>query len=219
MSERKLDDLIKKQHELSRHLVLKDDFGDLRTIAGADQAFIDERVISAIVVCSSGSMEIVEKVHHVSRVEFPYIPTFLSFREAPPILEAWEKLERKPDILMVDGQGIAHPRGIGLAAHLGVLLDTPTIGIAKSRLFGEFSEPKAIGKAVSLKSEGRQIGWVLLTKRGCNPIYISPGNKVSIKSSLDITRNCLAAHKLPEPTRLAHMHAGEVKESLREMRA
>lgn len=218
MSKRKLDNLKDKQHELARQLVLEDRFGEVRTVAGVDQAFIDDSVISAIVVCSYGSMDIVEKAHHVSKVEFPYIPTFLSFREAPPILHAWKKLERKPDILLVDGQGIAHPRGIGLASHLGVLLDTSTIGIAKSWLFGEFRESNAVGRAASLTADGKQIGWVLLTKQGCNPIYISPGNKVSIESSLEITRKCLAGHRLPEPSRLAHLHANEIKESLKEGR-
>ncbi|MBN2331194.1 MAG: endonuclease V [Candidatus Aenigmarchaeota archaeon] len=219
MSGRKLDSLIDEQHELAKQLVLEDRFGAIMTVAGADQAFLGDRVISAIVVCSYRSMDsmyIVERAHHVSKAGFPYIPTFLSFREAPPILHAWKRLRNEPDILLVDGQGIAHPRGIGLASHLGVLLDAPTIGIAKSWLFGGFRQPKAVGRASRLTAGGRQIGWVLLTRRGCNPIYISPGNKVSIESSLVITRRCLAGHRLPEPSRLAHLHANEVKQSLRE---
>jgi deoxyribonuclease V len=218
MSKGKLDNLIDKQRELAGQLVLEDRFGRVRTVGGVDQSFKGGRIISAIVVCSYGSMDIVEKAHAISKVGFPYIPTFLSFREAPPIMKAWKMVKQKPDILLVDGQGIAHPRGIGLASHLGVLLGTPTIGIAKSWLFGDFRQPKAVGRASRLTAEGNQIGWVLLTKQGCNPIFISPGNKVSIRSSLSIARKCLAGHRLPEPSRLAHLHANEVKESVKEGR-
>jgi deoxyribonuclease V len=214
MSGKGLDSLISEQHRLAGRLVLRDGFGRIDTVGGADQAFCGDRIISAIVVCSSKTLEPLEKVHSVSRVAFPYIPTFLSFREAPSILDAWKKLSTKPDVLLVDGQGIAHPRGIGLASHVGALLDAPTIGVAKSWLFGEFSRPRYAGEAAKLTSHGRHIGWVLRSRAGCNPIFISPGNKVSIKSSLGIVSRCLAGHKLPEPARLAHLHAGSMKESI-----
>jgi deoxyribonuclease V len=214
MSREKLDLLINEQFQLARKLVLRDGFKKIETVAGVDQAFHKNSIVSAIVVCSAKTSEPVEKIHSVSKVTFPYIPTFLSSREAPAILDAWKKIREKPDVMLVDGQGIAHPRGIGLGAHVGVMLDTPTIGVAKSWLFGDYKKPESLEKPEKLLTKGRQIGWVLRTKAGCNPIFISPGNKVSIKSSLEISMKSLKKHKLPEPLRLAHLHANAVKESL-----
>jgi deoxyribonuclease V len=211
-----LEALAGEQRSLAGKVVLSDGFGDVRTIAGVDQAFFGDSVISALVVCSAGTLEPVAKAHCVMKADFPYIPGFLSFREAPSILGAWKSLRAKPDVLMVDGQGIAHPRGIGLASHVGVVLGVPTVGVAKSRLFGEFTPPSAVGMAERLaaKGSGKQIGWVLKTKPGCRPLFISPGHKVSIGSSLSLVSRCLLKHKLPEPVRLAHNHAAEVKRSL-----
>ena len=214
MSGKGLDSLVSEQHRLARRVVLSDGFCKLDTVAGVDQAFHDGKVISAIVVCSYKTMEVLEEVHSVSDVTFPYISSFLSYREAPAIIGTWGKLEKKPDISLIDGQGIAHQRGMGLASHVGVLLDTPSIGVAKSRLTGDFKKPAGPGKAEMLTSNGEQIGWVLVTKEGCNPLFISPGNKVSIRSSLRIVRECLRKHKLPEPVRLAHLHANAIKQSL-----
>jgi len=215
MLKEKLDPLVSKQRHLATKLILRDGFGKVDTVAGVDQAFYESKIISALVICSGKTLEPVEKIHSLSKLTFPYIPTFLSFREAPAILDAWKKLNNKPDVTLVDGQGIAHPRGIGLASHVGVLLDVPTIGVAKSWLFGEFKKTSGVNKPEKLKLGNKQIGWVLRTKAGCNPIFISPGNKVSIRSSLYIVKKCILEHKLPEPTRLAHLHANAIKESLK----
>ena len=131
MSSKGLDSLVSEQHRLAGRLVLRDVFDKIRTVAGVDQAFFNNKIISAIVVCSYENTEVLEEAHSVSDVTFPYIPTFLSYREAPAIIRTWERLKRKPDLMIVDGQGIAHQRGMGLASHVGVLLDE--IGRASCR--------------------------------------------------------------------------------------
>jgi len=135
---------------------------------------------------------------------FPYIPGLLSFREAPIILEIWEKLTRRPEVLLVDGQGIAHPRGLGLAAHLGLLLDMPTIGVAKSRFVGEGEEPGTeAGAAAPLCWQGQAVGWILRTRPGIKPLYVSPGHRVSLGDCPEIVLGCVRGYRLPEPLRRA----------------
>jgi deoxyribonuclease V len=209
-----LKELASEQSRLSKRLVLRDGFERVRLVAGADQAFIGKNIISSVVLCSYDTLEPVEKVHATIESSFPYIPTFLSYREAPSIVSAWEKLKVKPDVLLIDGQGIAHPRGMGLASHVSVILDVPTIGVAKSRLFGDHRTPVTAMKPEKLICGKGQIGWVLRTKSGCRPIFISPGNKVSLGSSLEIVLGSMRNHKLPEPLRLAHIHAKETKERI-----
>jgi deoxyribonuclease V len=199
-----LKGLAKEQEGLARKVSLRDGFKRLERVAGADLSFSDEKIFSSVVVCSHPSMEVLETATHESRVGFPYIPGFLSYREAPSIARAFKRLKTRPDILLVDGQGICHPRGIGLASHLGITLDVPAIGVAKSRLCGE-----ARGKGIFLK--GRQVGWLLETRPGARPLYVSPGHRVSLESSLEIARSCIRDHRLPEPLRLAHLYSREKK--------
>jgi deoxyribonuclease V len=135
---------------------------------------------------------------------FPYIPGLLSFREIPVILEAMKRLPVKPDLLMVDGQGIAHPRRLGIASHLGVLTDIPAIGVAKSRLCGRHAEPDNVrGATTDLTDKGERIGIVLRSKVNCNPLYISPGHRMNFSAALDWTMKSLTRYRLPEVTRLA----------------
>jgi deoxyribonuclease V len=144
-----------------------------------------------------------------SELDFPYIPGLLSFRESPLILSICEKLSVTPDILLVDGQGIAHPRRFGLASHLGLLLNLPTIGCAKSLLCGihetRGAEP---GSYAEVTDEGETIGAALRTKMGVKPVYVSIGHRVDLKTAIHWVMNCCRGYRLPEPTRLAHLAAG-----------
>jgi deoxyribonuclease V len=140
----------------------------------------------------------------------PYIPGLLSFREIPCILEAWSKLENEPDLILCDGQGIAHPRGLGLASHLGLVLDLPSIGCAKSHLFGKFREPGVLrgDKAPLRGKNGETIGYVLRTRERIKPIFVSPGHLVGVEEAAAITLACSPKYKIPEPLRYAHRLAG-----------
>jgi deoxyribonuclease V len=166
---------------------------------------------AAVVVLRYHDMEIVEIGLVTERVEFPYVPGLLTFREAPLILAAFEKLTVTPDLVMVDGQGIAHPRRIGLAAHLGLCLGIPAIGCAKSRLIGEYAEPEnESGSYTELSDKGEVIGAVVRTKAGVKPVYVSIGHMIDLPSAIDRVLDCCRGYRLPEPTRLAHIAAGRV---------
>ncbi|OYT56548.1 MAG: endonuclease V [Candidatus Aenigmarchaeota archaeon ex4484_14] len=206
-----LDKLVKKQKELAKKVIIEDrfDMASINYIAGIDQAFPDkDTIISGIVVLDYKTLQPVEKIHIRTKVTFPYIPGFLSFREGPAIIKAYKKLKLRPDILMIDANGILHPRRIGLASHVGVLLNRPTIGVAKSLLCGEQK-----GDHIVMNDE--KIGYRLVSKIGCKPIFISSGHMVSLESSVVIVKHCLAGYRLPEPTRLAHKYVNEVKNKLR----
>lgn len=182
-----------------------------RYIAGVDIS-VDRkrgRGRGAVVVLSYPELEIAEVQTVEDSIDFPYVPGLLSFREAPITLAACEKLEITPDLILVDGQGIAHPRRLGLASHLGLFLDTPTIGCAKSRLCGNHDtladEP---GSYAELTDNGEVIGAALRTKAGVKPIYVSIGHKVDLEAAIYWTMQCCRGYRLPEPTRLAHLAAG-----------
>lgn len=192
-----LGKLAAAQNSLAKKVILCDAFRKIKTIAGVDCAVAGEKIAAGIVVLSYPKCEALEKAHAVRKISFPYIAGFLAYREAPAILAAYKKLKIAPDVLVMDAQGIAHPRRIGLASHIGVLLNTPTIGVAKSRLVGEYDRRK---KIAPLFYEGGQVGWVLNKK-----LFISPGHKVSIKSSLRIIENCARL-----PTKIAHEYVNEV---------
>jgi len=154
-------------------------------------------------------LEVVEVKVVTDRIMFPYVPGLLSFREAPLILAACEGLVVKPDIIMVDGQGIAHPRRMGLASHLGLFLDVPTIGCAKSRLCGQHGEPEdEAGSYAELIDEGEVIGAVLRTRAGVKPVYVSIGHKIDLAEAIRWVLACCRGYRLPEPTRMAHQAAG-----------
>ncbi len=206
--------LLEVQKRVAEKAIAKDDFGELTLVGGADQAFLDEKVISGIVVLEYDSLEVVEKVHSIEHAGFPYIPTFLSFREGPAIVSAFQKLKNPPDILLVDGAGINHPRSAGIATHIGVALDVPTIGITKRILCGSGDEPSQVGEANPLIYDDRKIGWLLKSGKRSKAIVVAPGNRVSLESSLAIVKKCLRGHKLPEPIRFAHEYVNSVKEAL-----
>lgn len=199
-------DAIALQNTLRGEIRLQNEFGVLKTIAGIDVGYDTARGLAhvAIVILSIDGLKTIEQVQAFVPVNFPYIPGLLSFREIPAILAALAKLSRMPDILMVDGQGIAHPRRMGIAAHLGVLLDMPSIGVAKSRLTGKFDTPGVIkGDSSPLMAGKEQIGTVLRSRDNVNPLFISPGHRVDLKTAVTITTQCLTRYRLPEPTRLA----------------
>ena len=199
------------QVSLAKKVVAGDEGLNPSLIAGVDISSPTSRGIArgAAVVLSYPELDLVEVKTVEREVTFPYIPGLLSFREAPLILAAYEELSSVPDLVLVDGQGIAHPRRLGLAAHLGLFLDVPTIGCAKSRLCGahKLVEEK-IGFYAQLVDDSQVIGAVLKTKLGTKPIYVSVGHKISLSSAIKWVLNCCRGYRLPEPTRLAHLAAG-----------
>ncbi len=203
--------LLDVQRAVAAHAETEDRFDEIRTIAGVDQAFFDDKVISGIVTLDYRTMEEKSHVYAIKAAEFPYIPTFLAFREGKAIVSAYRKLPEKPELLMIGRCGINHPRSAGLATHIGVALDIPTIGVSKSILCGTSEQPAGAGTVQLLMYDGRQIGWVLKAKENCNPIIVAPGHRVSMESSIEITRHCLRGYKLPEPTRQAHIYADLIK--------
>jgi deoxyribonuclease V len=198
------------QRELAGQLILQNELDSPQLIAGTDISAPDQEGIAtgAVVVLNFPELSLVETQLVRNKVEFPYIPGLLSFREAPLVLEACEKLIHSPDLFLIDGQGIAHPRRFGLASHLGILLNTPAIGCAKSRLWGKH-EPVAEepGSFSYLKDGPEVIGAVLRTKERTKPIYVSIGYKVDLETAIKWVLNCCRGYRIPEPTRLAHLAA------------
>jgi len=170
---------------------------------------------AALEAATQASFELVETATASAKLTFPYIPGLLSFREAPACLAAVKKLKSEPDVLLIDGQGIAHPRRLGLAAHLGLFLDKPTIGCAKSRLIGTF-EPPGIekGQHTPLRDGDEIIGAVVRTRRNVKPLFISVGNRCRLEDAIRLTLACATKYRLPEPTRLAHQAVSNFKKSL-----
>ena len=204
------DQALEIQRRLASQVTTNNKVGAAHLIAGVDISGVDARGMArgAIVVLSYPELEPVESIVTEETVDFPYIPGLLSFREVPLLLAACEKLPIIPDLIMVDGQGIAHPRRIGLASHLGLFLDIPTIGCAKSRLCGSHgtvaNEP---GSWAELFDRDEVIGVALRTKTRSRPLYISIGHKVNLPLAIHWVLSCCRGYRLPEPTRLAHLAA------------
>lgn len=176
-------------------------------IAGADVSFDKERnlVYGGVVICAFDTLETIETQIAIMESPFPYVPGLLSFREAPVLIQAFGKLKTVPDIVLCDGQGIAHPRGFGLACHLGILLDLPTIGCAKSRLCGVHDEPeREKGAHAGLVYKDKMVGMALRTRLGVKPIYLSTGYKVNLPEAKEIVLACCVNFRIPEPNRKAH---------------
>ena len=201
------------QRELRQLLVLAWDDRPVNTIAGVDVSIKTDMARAAIVVLSYPKLTPLEAVVADAPLLFPYIPGLLSFREGPAVLLAWSKLQNKPDLLMFDGQGIAHPRGIGIASQMGLWLERPTIGVAKSRLFGRHAEvgPKRGDRADLFDKDGKLIGTVVRTRERTNPLYISPGHLMDVEHATQFVLDCCTGYRLPEPTRWAHKVAGGEK--------
>ena len=185
-----------------------------RFVAGADVSYGrgSDQLFAAVIVLRLPELETVEERWVTRRATYPYVPGLLSFREAPAVLAAFSRLKRRPDVVLFDGQGRAHPRGMGLAAHMGLWLDLPTVGCAKSRLVGEAEEPGADpGEHARLRFKGRVIGAVLRTRSGVKPVYVSAGHKINLADSIRLVLKCCAGYRLPEPTRLAHALVNRVR--------
>jgi deoxyribonuclease V len=201
------------QEELRDKVQLCPFSGDYRYICGVDVAYRKRSKVGvAAAVVLGENLAVEESSVAALEVEFPYIPGFLSFREVPIILEAIKGLKLKADVFMVDGQGLAHPRGIGLGCHLGLVLGKPTVGVAKSLLVGEFSEPKMVyGDWQSLSYKGKEVGRVVRTRDWAKPVFVSPGHLIDQEGAYKVVMSCLHRYRLPEPTRLAHLVAERAK--------
>ena len=194
------------QQELQPKTIATDCLGKVKYVAGVDIGFEDNYKISkaAVAVLSYPELELVETAIARIPTAFPYVPGYLSFREIPAILAALPQLKQIPDLILCDGQGYAHPRRFGLACHLGVLLDIPTIGVAKSRFIGEHEEvPLEKGSHKPLMDKDEIIGVVLRSRTNVKPIYVSVGHKISLPTAIDYVMGCLTKYRLPETTRWA----------------
>lgn len=201
-----VEEAIAIQKSLAASIISEGRIERPRFIAGADVSITGDEGTAAIVVLSYPELEPVFYSVASDKIGFPYIPGLLSFREIPLVLAAWEKLTHTPDLLFVDGQGMAHPRHFGIACHLGLLLDIPTIGCAKSHLYGCYEEPgQGCGAFSWLKDEDKTIGAVLRTKAGSSPLFVSVGHKINLDEAVRWTVSCCDGHRLPKPARLAHL--------------
>ena len=208
-----LQEALKIQTTLKKGILLQNAFDRIGMVAGADVSFAKQEVTAAVIVLDYETLEVVEESAARSPCSFPYIPGLLTFREGPVLLKALQRLNYQPDVILFDGQGIAHPRGIGLASHLGVLLNRPTLGCAKSRLIGEYSEPgQSKGSYAPLLFQGETVGAVIRTRDRVKPIFVSPGHMIDLNTAIEIVLRCCTRFRLPEPTRLAHLRARILKE-------
>jgi deoxyribonuclease V len=203
---------VKIQAELRSRLVLTWDGREIATVGGIDVSIKDNLARAAIAVLRYPELAPIEAATAEEDVAFPYVPGLLAFREGPVILSAWHKLGTKPELLMFDGQGIAHPRGIGIAAHMALWLERPSIGVAKSRLYGHHDEPGTWrGDRAELRDErdpAKVIGTVLRTRTDVRPLYVSPGHLIDVSQATEFVLSCCTRYRLPETTRWAHRVAG-----------
>lgn len=200
--------LEREQEKLAEQIEIKDsmDFSLAEKIGAIDNAFFQNKIISACVVVSP-DMEILEQEYFSDKMKFPYISGFRAYRDLPSMVQAFNKLEEKPDVVFVPGHGIAHPR-LGMASHFSIAIGIPTIGIANSLLIGEVK-----GKDILL--EGKKVGKILQSKPGSKAMYISPGNLISIDTSLALSKRFIRLpHKLPEPLHMAHKYAKEIRKEV-----
>jgi deoxyribonuclease V len=205
----------KMQKRLSQKIIFEDTMPDkIKYIAGVDVSYQNGKSIGAVAVLEYKSLHVVEtKVAHVKTL-IPYVPTLLSFREIPPAYSAVRKLEIEPDVFIVDGQGFAHPYGLGFASHLGLILDRPTVGVAKSHLYGEIEGAGEHGQVEFLKEKGKVVGAEVITRQGTKPVYVSVGHMVSLDRAVRLVLNCATKYRLPEPIRNAHKLATDEKKKI-----
>ena len=208
------------QQSLKEQLILHETSfqGTICTVAGADISYNrkDDQFFAAVVILSYPELNVLEEKQAVARAPFPYIPGLLSFREAPALLQAFARLTDPPDVVLFDGQGIAHPRGVGLASHMGLFLGLPTIGCAKKRLVGKY---EAVGEArcsrAPLVLENQTVGMVLRSKNRVKPLFVSQGHKIGLERAVEVVLTCCRGYRLPEPIRQAHLAVNRMRLSVR----
>ncbi|MFO7955724.1 MAG: deoxyribonuclease V [Candidatus Brocadiia bacterium] len=204
------------QEQLRGRVELRPLPSDIRLVAGADLAFSRKRdlVFAAVVVLQLPELKPVEQVGLHMPCPFPYVPGLLTFREGPAVAEAFRRIEHRPDAVIFDGHGYAHPRRIGLASHMGLWLGIPAVGCAKSRLVGEYEMPDTEkGERTPLTDDGEQIGVVLRSRTDVKPVFVSPGHMADFETSTELVLRCCPRYRLPEPTRQAHHAVAEVKKA------
>ncbi|MCD5401710.1 deoxyribonuclease V [candidate division NPL-UPA2 bacterium] len=206
------EEALRIQRELKREIIAERSFDEIRKIAGADISFSREEAYAGVIIFSFPDFWIIEKRQAVKKITFPYIPGLLAFREGPALLSAFEQMETEPDLIIFDAQGLAHPRRMGLATHLGIILDKPSIGCAKSRLVGHYEPPEeTVGSHSLLEDGGEIIGAVVRTKEGVSPVFVSLGHRLDLETSIKVVLECCRGYRLPEPSRQAHNFAEEIK--------
>jgi deoxyribonuclease V len=197
----------KLQTCLSKKIILEDSLPEkINLIAGVDVAYAGELAVGAVAVLDYGSLELLESQTAACKVEMPYIPTLLSFREIPPAVACIRKLKLQPDVFLADGQGVAHPYRCGFASHLGLAIGKPTVGVAKSRLIGK---PMEIGREVFLVEDGQIIGSVITAREDSKPVYVSVGHLISLETAMKIVKHCVRNSRIPEPLLQAHKIASQ----------
>ena len=212
---------VREQERLRERVILEDRFGPIRYVAGADLAFDPATDVAVAGVIVYRFPELVELERRLAqrKLRFPYGPGLLSFREGPALLAAFARLRTEPDLILIDGHGRAHPRLFGIASHIGVLLDKPTIGCAKSLLVGEHQEPgRRAGSTASLWFKGERVGEVLRTRDGVKPIYVTTGHRVALDSAVELVKRCVDGFRIPKPTREADHYVRDLRRSYQERR-
>jgi deoxyribonuclease V len=202
------------QESLRERVEREDRFGEIHYLAGADMAFdpATDIAFAGVIVYRFPGLEEVERRMARRKLRFPYVPGLLSFRECPILLAAFARLQTEPDLILIDGQGLAHPRRLGIACHIGILFDKPTIGCAKSRLVGEHQEPPArAGSTAPLELKGERLGMVLRTRDNVRPIYVSTGHRVSLDSAVNLVKQCMDGYRIPKPTREADHYVRDLR--------
>ena len=205
------------QERLRGYVKCSDRLGTIRRVAGVDVGFEARNTVTraAVAVLRFPELELVDYSVAREPTRFPYVPGLLSFREIPTVLAALRGLRRAPDLILCDGQGIAHPRRLGIASHLGVLIDCPTIGVGKSRLIGEHAAvPTQRGQWIELRDRGEVVGAVLRSRAGVKPLFVSPGHRIGLRSAVDYVMACTGRYRLPETTRWAHRLASGKDEEI-----
>jgi deoxyribonuclease V len=188
------------------------DLGSVRYVAGADVSTQGDKAYATVVILEFPRLSAVEVQGFEAPLEFPYVPGLLSFREMPSVLGALKKVETAADVMVLDAQGLAHPRRMGLASHIGLFLEVPTVGCAKSVLVGKFEEPGVEkGSATELVHRGEVVGRAVRTREGVSPVYVSVGNRIDLDSSVELVLACCSRYRLPEPTRQAHNAANRLR--------
>lgn len=205
---------VRLQEALRERVLLAGDPGEISLVAGADASYArgSDTIHAVVVALRYPDLAVVERVSASAVTQFPYIPGLLTFREGPALLEAFRRLRSEPEVIFFDGQGIAHPRGLGIASHMGVLLDRPTVGVAKSLLTGTAAEPgPGRGSTAPILRDTETIGMAVRTKERTKPVYVSVGHRIALARAVALVLATTRGYRLPEPTRQAHLFANEVR--------